>query len=92
MRRWCMIRALDNADKNADFLQQWIAEADFDGSEYGTDYLQIYVGDVLEQWQIMPDGWAFGRIRLRSPSARGSSESRRGAAVGLFPARASLKM
>ena len=60
MRRWCVIRALDNAEKNAVFLQQWIAEADFDGSEYGTSYLQIYVGDVLEQWHIMSHGWASG--------------------------------
>ena len=78
--------------KNANFLQQWIAEADFDGSVYGTDYLQIYVGDVLEPWQIMPDGWAFGRIRRCSPSARASSESRRATVIGLFPAPASLEM
>ena len=87
-----MIRALDNAEKNAVFLQQWIAEADFDGSEYGTSYLQIYVGDVLEQWQLMPDGWAFGRIRRYGSLAIGSVASRRGSVIGLFPAPASLEM
>ena len=92
MRRWCMMRALENAQKNANFLQHWIAQADFDGSEYGTDHLQIHKGDVLEQWQTRPDGWAFGRIRRCSPLSRGSSESRGGAGIGLFPAPASLKM
>ena len=58
------------------FLQQQIAEADFDGSEYGMCYLQIYVGDVLEQEQVMPHGWTLLRIRQCSPSARVASESR----------------
>ena len=36
------------------FVQQSSVDADSDGSEYGMDCLQIYVGDVLEQWQITP--------------------------------------
>ena len=74
-------------NKNVSFLQHWIAQADFDGSEYGTDHLQIHKGDVLEQWQTMPDGWAFGRI-----SRYGSLASRGGSVFGLFPAPASLEM
>ena len=45
------------------FSLQQIAEADFDGSEYGMCYLQIYVGDVLEQEQIILHGWTFGADR-----------------------------
>ena len=69
MRRWCLSRALKSAQKNANLLQHWIALKDFDGSEYGTDYLQIHKGDVLEQWQNMSDGWVFGQIIGHGPLA-----------------------
>ena len=78
--------------ENANFLQQWIAQADFDGSEYGTDVLQIHKGDMVEQWQTMPDGWAFGRIRRYGSLASSSIASRGGSVIGLFLVLASFEM
>ena len=80
MRPWCLSRALENAQKNANLLQYWIARKDFDGLEYGTEYLQIHEGDMLEQWQNMSDGWAFGQIIKHSPLA-----PRERYVVGRFP-------
>ena len=79
MRRWCTMRALDNAQKNALFLQHWIAPADFHGSESDTESLQFRNGDVLQQWQTRPDGLAFGRICRYGPAGRHDGRS-----IGLF--------
>ena len=91
MRRWCMMRALEDAEETAKFLQQWVAQANFDGSEYGKNVLQLHKGDLVEQWQTMPDGWAFGRIR-RYGSLASSSTANRRSVFGLFPVLASYEM
>ena len=80
MRRWCLSRALKNAQQNASLLQHWIARRPFDGLKYGTEYLQIHEEDTLEIWQRMSDGWVFGQIIQHGPSA-----PRERLVVGWFP-------
>ena len=68
MRSWSWIRALDNQR----VLPQWLAESDSDSAACGDDCLQVFAGDVVEQWQAMPNGWIYGRIihsfKDRTPS------------------------
>ena len=78
--------------KTCKFLQQWVAQANFDGSEYGKDVLQLHQGDLVEQWQTMPDGWAFGRIRRYGSLASSSIPSRGGSVFALFLVLASFEM
>ena len=62
MRPWTLERALSNKTSSS----KWCVCGDFDGNDYGDEYLTLATSDILEQWQTCPDGWAFGRLFHRS--------------------------
>ena len=76
MRPWTLERALSSKTCGS----RWCVGADFDGKDYGQEYLTLSTGDTLEQWQTCPDGWAFGRI-LHGNQTRLSGQN----VIGWYP-------